>query len=178
MSACRPTSRRRPSPTPPHTDILRKLEADIAAVRLDGKDVPVKLRVHDSLFVPLAKWSMLLTGNYRCITADGPRSIRDAVHSDTAQSRRIYEWVNTLARDLGADPDDQVPFEKYANAAHGLLKPSSAARAVFGGATQIERVDMLVQRIARQRGMQLAEVDANIEIVSAHLSANRKMRAA
>ena len=38
-------------------------EDDIAAVRLDGKDVPVKLRLHDSLFVPLAKWSMLLTGN-------------------------------------------------------------------------------------------------------------------
>lgn len=47
-----------------HTALLRGLAEDIDAVRLDGKDVPVKLRVHDSLFVPLAKWSMLLTGNY------------------------------------------------------------------------------------------------------------------
>jgi hypothetical protein len=47
--------------------------------RLDGHDVPVKLKVFDSLFVPLAKWSMLLTGNYRCITPHEPQSIRDAV---------------------------------------------------------------------------------------------------
>jgi hypothetical protein len=30
-------------------------------------EIPVKLKVHDSLFVPLAKWPMLMTGNYRCI---------------------------------------------------------------------------------------------------------------
>ncbi|MBL4766789.1 MAG: hypothetical protein JKY94_03625, partial [Rhodobacteraceae bacterium] len=150
-----------------HNDILRELEADIAAVRLDGKDVPVKLRIHSSLFVPLAKWSMLLTGNYRAITADGPRSIRDAVHSDIELSGRIYAWVDALARKLGASPDDQVPFEKYANAATSLLNPSSAARAVFAGAKNIERVDKLVQLIALQNGMSMPEVDANIEIVDA-----------
>ena len=156
-----------------NTAILRQLESDIAAIRLDDKDVPVKLRTHESLFVPLAKWSMLLTGNYRAITADGPRSIRDAVHSDLDQSAAIYEWVNQLARDLGADPADQVQFEKYANAALGLLNPSSAARAVFAGAKNIERVDMLVQLIAAQRGLRLAAVDDNIEIVNAKLDANR-----
>ena len=56
--------------------VLRELEADIDAVTLDGHDVPVKLKVFDSLFVPLAKWSMLLTGNYRCITPQEPQSIR------------------------------------------------------------------------------------------------------
>lgn len=156
-----------------NTAILRQLESDIAAVRLDGKDVPVKLRVHSSLFVPLAKWSMLLTGNYRAITADGARSIRDAVHGNAELSEKIYNWVNTLARELGADPADQVPFEKYANAALGLLNPSSAARAISAGAKNIERVDMLVQMIARQRGMSLPEVDHNIEIVNARLAANR-----
>ncbi len=65
-----------------HNVLLRELEADIDAVRLDGQDVPVKLKVFNSLFVPLAKWSMLLTGNYRCITPNEPRSIRDAVHGD------------------------------------------------------------------------------------------------
>ena len=58
-----------------YTGILRQLEKDIDAVRFDapeGKiELPVKLRVHDSIFVPLAKWSMLLAGNYRCITKDG-----------------------------------------------------------------------------------------------------------
>src|SRR5688572_3295721 len=46
-----------------HSAILRRLEADIGALEL-----PVKLKVHESLFVPLAKWAMLLAGNYRCIT--------------------------------------------------------------------------------------------------------------
>src|ERR1700760_3705515 len=53
--------------------ILRQLESEIDAVRFDPGDgnkieLPVKLRVHDSIFVPLAKWSMLLAGNYRCVT--------------------------------------------------------------------------------------------------------------
>src|SRR5260221_4733217 len=52
------------------TSILRQLEKEIDAVRYDPGDgtrieLPVKLRVHDSIFVPLAKWSMLLAGNYR-----------------------------------------------------------------------------------------------------------------
>ena len=161
-----------------NTAILRQLESDIAAIRLEGKDVPVKLRTHDSLFVPLAKWSMLLTGNYRAITVDGPRSIRDAVHSDIDQSGAIYNWVNSLARDLGANPADQVPFEKYANAALGLLNPSSAARAIFAGAKNIERVDMLVQLIARQRGLSLDAIDDNIAIVNAKLQANREASSA
>ena len=85
----------------------------------------VKLRVFDSLFVPLAKWSMLLTGNYRCVTPQEPRSIRDAVHSDLARSRAVYEHVDALARRLGADPQDQVPFEKYAKAAESENRVTS-----------------------------------------------------
>src|SRR5277367_528451 len=114
------------------TAILRQLEKEIDAVRFDvpeGKiELPVKLRVHDSLFVPLAKWSMLLAGNYRCITPHEPQSIRDAVHGDLKRSQSIYDHVDSIARRLGADPRDQVPFGKYAKAAESLLKPSSAAR--------------------------------------------------
>ncbi len=110
-----------------HNKVLRELEADIDSVKLDGKDVPVKLKVFDSLFVPLAKWSMLLTGNYRCITPEDPVSIRDAVHKDINLSKSIYNHVDAVAQKLGADPEDQVPFEKYAKAAESLLKPSSAA---------------------------------------------------
>ena len=82
-----------------HNAKLRQLEADIDAVRLDGKDVPVKLRVFESLFVPMAKWSMLLTGNYRCILADGEQPIREAVHGDIAASEAIYDWVDALSRE-------------------------------------------------------------------------------
>ena len=155
------------------TAVLRTLAADIAAVRLDGKDVPVKLRVHASRFVPLAKWSMLLTGNYRCVTAGAPRPIRDAVHDDLGGSREVYDWVRGVVRDIGAAPADQVPFEKYAAAALGLLKPSSAARAIDAGAPQIERADKLVQLIGRQVGKAHAVVDATVALVDARLAANR-----
>ena len=158
---------------PGHTAMLRQLEADIAAVRLDGKDVPVKLRVFDSLFVPMAKWSMLLTGNYQCVQRDGVRAIRDAVHGDLAASAEMYAWVDTLARALGADAADQVPFDKYANAASSLLKPSSAARAIDGGAKTIERVDLLVQRVAASIGMQNDLLDETVAIVNDRLDANR-----
>jgi hypothetical protein len=153
-----------------HNQLLRELEADIGAVTLHGQDVPVKLKVFESLFVPLAKWSMLLTGNYRCITLHDPRSIRDAVHDDLKLSRSIYDHVDAIARRLGADPKDQVPFEKYAKAAESLLKPSSAARAVVAGAPFIERVDLLVKLISHELGMPSVEIDRTVEIVDRKLN--------
>jgi hypothetical protein len=153
-----------------HNQLLRQLEADIGAATLDGQDVPVKLKVFNSLFVPLAKWSMLLTGNYRCITLHDPLSIRDAVHQDLKLSQSIYDHVDAIARRLGADPKDQVPFEKYAKAAESLLKPSSAARAVVAGAPFIERVDLLVKLISHQLGMPNVEIDRTVEIVDHKLN--------
>ncbi len=165
-----------------HTALLRALESDIQAVRFDSNgeqiELPVKLRVHESVFVPLAKWCMLITGNYRCVQKDGPRAIKEAVHSDLEQSRAVYEWVAKLCREMGADASDQVPFEKYANAAKGLAKPSSAARALFAGAPNIERVDRVVQSIAAQHGMQSDVVDAIVSLVDARLEMNRKAAAA
>jgi hypothetical protein len=153
-----------------HNALLRELERDIDAVTLDGHDVPVKLKVFDSLFVPLAKWSMLLTGNYRCITRGEPQAIRDAVHGDLALSKSIYEHVDAIARKLGADPTDQVPFEKYAKAAESLLKPSSAARAVAAGAPFIERVDLLVKLISQQLDMPNAEIEQTVQTVDFKLN--------
>ena len=158
-----------------HNRLLRELEADIDAVKLEGRDVPVKLKVFESLFVPLAKWSMLLTGNYRCITPHEPQSIRDAVHGDLKLSRSIYDHVDAIARNLGADPKDQVPFEKYAKAAESLLKPSSAARAVASGAPFIERVDLLVKLISYELGTPNAEIDRTVQIVDHKL--NEKIEA-
>jgi hypothetical protein len=153
-----------------HNKLLRELEADIDSVKLDGQDVPVKLKVFDSLFVPLAKWSMLLTGNYRCITPTDPRPIRDAVHGDLNLSKSIYDHVDAIARKLGAEAEDQVPFEKYAKAAESLLKPSSAARAVASGAPFIERVDLLVKLISHQINMPNAEIDRTVQVVDQKLS--------
>ena len=159
-----------------HTAVLRRLEADIDAARLrtatGSIELPVKLRVHESVFVPMAKWSMLLAGNYRCIGEAGPRSIREAVHDDLQESHMVYDWVARLCRSLGASERDLVPFEKYARAAAGLDRPSSAARALFAGAARIERVDLLVQALGRQQGMRLDLLDEIVDRVDHRLERN------
>jgi hypothetical protein len=165
------------------TAILRQLEKDVDAVRYDPGDgnkieLPVKLRVHDSIFVPLAKWAMLLAGNYRCVTKDGMRTAQEAVHSDIEIARSVYNFVNDLCVRLGAKPEDLVPFEKYAAAAQSLTRPASAARALQNGAPNIERADKLVQLIAAQKGLRHPVIDATVALVDERLAANRKKAAA
>lgn len=159
------------------TALLRRLEADVEAARFDvsgeAVEIPTKLKVFDSIFVPLAKWPMLLTGNYRCVRADGMVPIVEAVHGDEALSRSIYAWVVGLCCKLGADEADLVPYEKYAAAADGLKKPSSAARSLFGGAANIERVDKLVSSIAAQLSVSNEHVEETVRLVDARLAANR-----
>jgi len=165
-----------------HTAILRRLQDEIDAIRYDAGDgkieLPVKLKVHDSVFVPLAKWAMLLTGNYRCVTADGAVNIQEAVHKDLEASRSVYNFVVDLCVSLGAKREDLVPFEKYAAAAQSLVRPSSAARALNNGVPNIERADNLVQLIAAQKGLHNAVIDATVAQVDARLAANRKKAAA
>ena len=153
-----------------HTALLRGLAEDIE--RASG-EVPVKLKVHDSLFVPLAKWPMLIAGNYRCVRPGDMIPIREAVHGSLARSRAVYDWVARLCMRLGARAEDLVPFEKYAKAAEGLGKPSSAARALFGGARHIERVDSLVQCIAGQLGTHSDTLDEIVALVDERLERNR-----
>ncbi|MEO7741535.1 MAG: hypothetical protein ABIR98_01180 [Usitatibacter sp.] len=161
-----------------HTALLRALAADIEAARFEVNgeklELPVKLKIHESVFVPLAKWAMLIAGNYRCVQADAMRSIRDAVHGDIEATRAVYEWVIDLCVSLGASRDDMVPFEKYANAALSLQSPSSAARALASGAPHIERVDRLVQSVAAQRGMASNAVDEIVALVDSWLVKNRR----
>ena len=165
-----------------HTAILRRLEADVEAVRFDvgGSkiELPVKLKVHESVFVPLAKWSMLLAGNYRCVQKDGMIPIKEAVHADLEASRAVYNWVAKLCVSLGAAEKDMVPFEKYAAAAQSLGSPSSAARALAAGAPNIERTDRLVQTIGAQKGMRNEVVDRTVALVDGWIEANRKKAAA
>ena len=159
------------------TALLQQLESDIERARLavDGAEleVPVKLKVHDSIFVPLAKWPMLIAGNYRCIQRDGMIPIREAVHGDVARAKEIYEWVAALCGRLGAGAEDLVPFDKYAQAAASLGRPSSAARALFGGAQHIERVDSLVRRIARQLDLASDHLHEIVALVDDRLGRNR-----
>src|SRR5258708_19385414 len=79
------------------TALLRQLEQEIDAVRYDtpeGKtELPVKLRLHDSIFVPLAKWPMLLAGNYRGVTKEGIRTAQEAGLCDIGRSRSLEKFV-------------------------------------------------------------------------------------
>src|SRR6185295_16332385 len=97
------------------TSLLRSLETDIEAARFDTGDgsieIPVKLKVHDSIFVPLAKWPMLIAGNYRCIRKDDMIPIKDAVLGNVDTSRGVYDWVWQLCTRLGANDEDMVSFE-------------------------------------------------------------------
>ena len=162
------------------TALLRELEAGIERSRLrvgaDDLEIPVKLKVHESIFVPLAKWPMLIAGNYRCIRPDAMIPIKEAVHGNVVKSREVYDWVAKLCSRLGASAADLVPFEKYAQAAEGLSKPSSAARALFGGAQHIERVDSLVRRIARQLGLHSDALHEIVTLVDERLGRNRLAR--
>jgi hypothetical protein len=163
------------------TALLRQLESDIENARLrrggEEIEIPVKLKVHDSVFVPLAKWPMLIAGNYRCIGRDGMIAIKEAVHGNVARTREIYDWVANLCKRLGAEAADLVPFEKYAKAAEGLAKPSSAARALFAGAEHVERVDSLVRCIARQLDLHSEVLHEIVELVDERLGRNRLARA-
>jgi len=159
--------------SPVHNAILNALATDIDSVRLDGEEVPVKLRVHDSVFVPLAKWPMLLTGNYRCITPGAPTSIREAVHRDLRLSREVYEAVSQIVLRIGGNRSDLVDFDKYAGAAERLTNPSSVARAVTAGALMVERVDRLVQIIGKQHGISHPSINMAVSLLNAKISRNR-----
>ncbi|HLK48330.1 MAG TPA: hypothetical protein VKT49_09360 [Bryobacteraceae bacterium] len=164
-----------------HTAILRQLENDIESARLETAEgnieLPVKLKVHESTFVPLAKWAMLMAGNYRCVTSDGLRTAQEAVHSDIETSRSVYNFVIDLCLMLGARANDLVPFEKYAAAAQALVRPASVARALSNGARNVERADRLVQLIAKQKGLSHPVIDGIVALIDSRLNANRGLAA-
>jgi len=154
--------------------ILHELEQSMAQSQWNGLDLPVKLKVHESLYVPLAKWCMLMTGNYRCVLADSVQSIQTAVHENIDQSRAVYEWTKQICFNLGAAQEDLVPFEKYAQAAQSLLKPSSVARSLAAGAESVERLDFLVKLVAEDLGQDASLIASTVEHVDGWLHRNRK----
>jgi hypothetical protein len=154
--------------------VLRELEHSMTESQWRGQDLPVKLKVHESLYVPLAKWCMLMTGNYRCVLADSVQPIQTAVHENIDQSQAVYEWTRQLCFKLGAAEQDLVPFEKYAQAAQSLSKPSSVARALAAGARNVERLDLLAQSIAKHLGLDTSLITPTVAHVDGWLHRNRK----
>ena len=119
--------------------------------RVEAGDValPARIVAQDSLGAPLSKWPMLMTGNCRCLRADGSLlSIAATVHERIDESREIYDHVARIAMAAGAAPRDIVPFRSYAAAARQLSRPSSLARAVANGAQCVERIDLMILHAA------------------------------
>ena len=123
--ACPPTSRRRASSPMRIRRCCASSAADIEAARfeVDGEkiELPVKLKVHDSVFVPLAKWAMLLAGNYRCVKADG-----DGLHQG-GRARRPRGHARGLQ--LGGGP---VRLAGREPRRHGSLREIRQRGAVAG----------------------------------------------
>ena len=141
-------------------------------------ELPVKLRVHDSVFVPLAKWSMLLAGNYRCVQEEDMRAIRDAVHLDLDLTRSVYDWVNSVCRSIGASEGGSGPLREVRECGEGADPGPHPRRGAPGSRAppRIERADHLVQSIAAQKGMRSEVVDESVRLVDGWLSANRGSR--
>ncbi len=161
---------------PEHTAILQQMEKDIEAARFDvgGEkiEIPVKLKVHDSVFVPLAKWAMLLAGNYRCVQQDTVRPIKEAVHSDPAASKAVFDWVVDLCVSLGANKADLVPFEKYAHHRQRVRWPpahrTSNASTCSSRASR-HRKDARIQRSTRRSP---SSMDGSRKIAKRHPEGN------
>ena len=74
---------------------------------------------------------------------------------------------------LGVEAAVLVPFDRYRSAVEGLSLPSSLARGLHGGAIAAERVDKLIQALARCCRMQHPLLDTIVGDVNDRLVANR-----
>ncbi|MEM7701935.1 MAG: hypothetical protein AAF251_08380 [Pseudomonadota bacterium] len=165
-----------PFEDPEDQALLRRLARDVSRLKIEHAGgmiaTPVYLLAHSSVFIPLAKWPMLVTGNYRCVIDSGARSIADAIMSDPEASKRIYKRVTSLLSALGVPEDIVVPFEAYAKAAQSLVRPSSIARALQAKASAVERVDTLIANLLKIEGLDAEEIADNCELINRLLEAN------
>lgn len=130
----------------------------------------VNLVVGRSRYVALAKWPMLIAGNYRCVTSGEPIAIKDAVFADVEQTRTIYDQVLKLCLSLGASGTDLVPFGAYCKAAQQLDKPSSVSRAAELPGAKLERMDLLIHTLCNIHDVAVPELDRIVERIENKLN--------
>lgn len=155
----------------PAQKLLKSLAKDFTSLK---PRVPVHLLAHSSVYIPLAKWPMLLTGNYRCLSESGVRTISETVTSELEQSAQVYEAVQVLLGQLGMPSKDRVAFEDYCKAARQLQRPSSVARSIVAGGKQVERTDRLILNLLRMHGLPEKPVAAIVAGIDARLIANKR----
>jgi hypothetical protein len=157
--------------------VLQRLASDMSRVDVmtaAGRvRPPVALIASPSLFVPLAKWPMLVAGNCRCVLPSGIRTIAEAVLDDIETSAAVYEQVRQLSLRLGAREQDLVTFEAYADTASRLVRPSSLARAIEAGIPNVERIDRLISALLAKQAMPHDRVDPVVERIDMRLARNR-----
>jgi hypothetical protein len=157
--------------------LLQKLASDMSRLEVAVGDAsvrpPVALVASSSVFVPLAKWPMLITGNCRCVLETGVRSIAEAVLTDMEASAALYEQVRQLTLRLGAREQDLVSFQSYAETASRLVRPSSLARALEAGVFNVERIDRLISILFAEHGLDGGLIAPVVEMIEKRLTRNR-----
>jgi hypothetical protein len=67
-----------------------------------------------------------------------------------------------------------VPFASYAETAARLVRPSSLARALAAGATQVERIDKLLTALLKTHGLPHDLLEPITALIDARLAQNQK----
>lgn len=139
--------------------LIHEISSKVKSSRLIFKDkkirVPINFNIFDSKYIPLGKWPMLITGNYRCLDNLKLKSIKDAVLENIQESQLIYNDVSNLCCLLGANKNDLISFETYLKVINKLDAPSSVARMASSGTKNFERFDKLIQFLANENKIKI-----------------------
>jgi len=149
------------------------LEKEIDSVRFDRGDgtkieLPVKLRVYDSIFVPLAKWSMHAGRQLTLRNKDGMRTSAGSVHATSRRRARSYNLVFEPGVSWVASPSDLVAVETYAAAAQRPVRRLRRPPLQTAPRT-CERAESSYSLIA-SRGLSHPAIDAQVALVDERLA--------
>ena len=148
-------------------ELIEKISNQIKISRyiLNNKKtrIPVYLNLYDSNFVPISKWPMLITGNYRCLNNNQLMSIEEVVSQNIGLSKEIYDDVQMLCRSLGASDEELIKFETYLKVAKKLISPSSVARLAFAKNKNFERLDKLIKSLCNIKKIKIKNIDQIIK---------------
>ena len=143
--------------------ILKEISDKIKLTRIviENKSfrVPINFNIYKSKFVPISKWPMIITGNYRCLENKKLRSINEAVNEDLEYSKKIYNDVYNLCKKMGANDKDLIKFETYLKASKSLNAPSSVSRQAYSGNKNFERMDKLILFFSKKNNVKITGLE-------------------
>ena len=116
---------------------------------------------------------MLIAGNYRCVTKDGMRPIKEAVHATSRLRAPSTTGWSKLCVSLGARREGPGAVREYATAALSLRDAVLRGAGPGRRRAQHRARGPLVQAIGKRKGVQLARLDETVPLVDAQLEINR-----